>query len=92
MMMLGRYALCEVLEKTNCSDMGIGNVTASPLRHPPKNDPDVNKEEEQSPSVHRTFGGRLVRICQPGAHSQEIVPLFTSLSYIGQGMIIQTIV
>jgi hypothetical protein len=44
----------------------------------PKNDPDVNKEDGQSPSAHHMIGGRLVRVCQPGVHSQEIVPLFNS--------------
>jgi hypothetical protein len=44
----------------------------------PKNDPDVNKEEGQSPSAHHTIGGRSVRVCQPGAHSQERLPLFNN--------------
>jgi hypothetical protein len=41
-----------------------------------KHDPDVNKEEGKSPSAHHKIGGRPVRVCQPDAHSQEIVPLF----------------
>jgi hypothetical protein len=41
-------------------------------------DPDVNKEDGKSPSGHHTIGGRPVRVCQPGAHSQEIVPLFNT--------------
>jgi hypothetical protein len=44
----------------------------------PKNDPDVHKEDGQSPSAHHTIGGRPIRVCQPGEHSQEIVPLFNS--------------
>jgi hypothetical protein len=44
----------------------------------PKNDHDVDKEDGQSPSTHHTIGGRPVRVCQPGAHSQEIVPLINS--------------
>jgi hypothetical protein len=44
----------------------------------PKNNPDVNKEEGQSPSAHHTIGGRVVRVCQPVAHSQEMIPLFNS--------------
>jgi hypothetical protein len=44
----------------------------------PKNDPDVNNEDDQSLSAHHTIGGRPVLVCQPGAHSQEIVPLFNS--------------
>jgi hypothetical protein len=41
-------------------------------------DPDANKEDGQSPSTHHTIGGRPVHVCQPGAHSQEIVPLFNN--------------
>jgi hypothetical protein len=43
-----------------------------------KTDTDVNKEDDQSPSALHTIGGRPVHVCQPGAHSQEIVPLFNS--------------
>jgi hypothetical protein len=44
----------------------------------PKNDPDANKADGQSPSALHTIGRRPVRVCQPGAHSQEIVPSFNS--------------
>jgi Na+-translocating ferredoxin:NAD+ oxidoreductase RnfD subunit len=44
----------------------------------PKKDPDVNKDKEQSPSAYHTTGGRPVHIYQPGANSQEIVPLFNN--------------
>jgi hypothetical protein len=44
----------------------------------PQNDSDANKEDGQSLSAHHTTGGRPVRVCEPGAHSQEIVPLFKS--------------
>jgi hypothetical protein len=43
-----------------------------------KSDADVNKEEGKSPSAHHTTGGRPVRVCQCGAHSKEIVPLFNN--------------
>jgi hypothetical protein len=52
--------------------------TATLFPASPKTDPDVNKSDDQSPSVHHTAGGRPVRACQPDAHSQEIVPLFNS--------------
>jgi hypothetical protein len=44
----------------------------------PKNDPDINKGKGQSPSAYHTIGGRPVYVCQPGAHSQEIVPPFNN--------------
>jgi hypothetical protein len=34
----------------------------------PKNGPDVNKVDGQSPSANHTIGGRPVHVCQPGAH------------------------
>jgi hypothetical protein len=63
----------------------------------PKNNPNVNKEDGQSASAHHTIGRRPMRVCQPGAHSQEIkvkkskaVPLHAMEAHGGRGGIAHT--
>jgi hypothetical protein len=70
-----------------CACVMVRSLRGIVLCVSPQNDPDVNKGDGQSPCVHHTTGGRLVRIHKKQYHYL----ILTSLSYIGQGIIQTTV-
>jgi hypothetical protein len=69
-----RYKSIIQKKKTNVAKVVKNDI----LNISRNNNPDVNKDEGQSLSAHCKITGRPECICQPGAHSQEKVPLFNN--------------